>query len=988
MRYEAIDQMEDFPNLKNLPLQVPIGLKKLITWMTSRSSSSRPSCKEILNCNWMPREVDVSSKHIEETMSVIGSSSEGYNVIVKGLFDYNVKYNNTNTASQLNSNSNSNSSNLINLAHEKIISNRYNQTSLRRTVTKKVKEYMGSSFSGLADYYQESLILSTSKNMEMLSHLAAVGTPAGKNHKKESSTGLSDLNKALSMASALRYSLESSDVPPGYCDSRVVKSLEEGLKREFRLRGGEEVEGDVVTNFNGNGHNPNSASKIGPCVFLTRGGFKVELRTTFTKYFADAMSKIGPLTLQHGVRIFTVGSVYNQDCGKDRYAIGTSRSAEYCVLGSEGEGSELVHTVASCVEGPWFLRLNWCEIRDAVIEMIGGGELKGHAQSVKKILRLFSMIMPPKLNEFESKEGGVQTGGMKKKQQQQQNNKHQSSGVNELDIALSNLKTECPDLSDDVIGRVRVFLGRKLAPVGLNFEGEGGVVNGLTEGIAKLLKSYGGASSCPKKILKAHKAAEKGIQNMKLFYKEMTSVLNGDLSSAGKGRITPPVRVVFDLGLKHREGVYSSGLIFNCVSLLTEGGCKVAEGGNFSPLINHLRPKGRNNYSPPSSSAEYAGTSSSRTNVNQAYSLRFFVARLVVLSYQSGVSSKRGALPFRDSASYGIKVNPHVPLVIILSPLGFDKLSSNFRYFIATRLWESGIRAEFESNGLSIVGNTLDKISKVCEGIGVEFLVLVNDNYDSSDCESFSSTTVKLKRVAGDDEEEVHVDTLADVICERLQLTSRGSGGEQSGSNKDTVRIKEGKGTHMLCYYVGEDGFHRDSSKQLGGGKQVTVPKFVLKKINTARDKVGAALNELTSTSLGVFVFPVSIFHLRTFGTGLALFGLKGSDKVIECMIARFGQDYKKVWKNFRSGFREFVKHNAGEGDGVTVVLYSQNDGSYDVVKIETSEDFRSEEADEWLDGMEAAKIRRDERESASAEETLRNHEKGGKKQHKGGRHR
>ncbi|GMH87525.1 hypothetical protein TL16_g10882 [Triparma laevis f. inornata] len=942
MRFEDIDQMKEFPNLKQLPIDIPIGLKKLITWMTSRSSSSRPSGKEILSCNWMPREVDVSSKYIEEAMSVIGSSSEGYNVIVKGLFDYNVKYHNNSSSSD--------NSNLINLAHERITStsHRYNVTALRRTVTKKVKEYMGNSFNNMADYYQESLILSTSKNMELLALRAAVGTPNSK-------INVSHLNASLSMASALRYSLESSDVPPVYSDSRVVKSLEEGLKTQFRLRGAEEVEGDVITNSTTN--YGNNANKMGPCVFLTRGGFKVELRTTFTKYFAEAMSKIGPLTLQHGVRIFSVGSVYNQDCSKDRYAVGTSRSAEYCILGSEGEGSELIHTVSSCLEGPWFLRLNWCEIRDAVIEMIGGGELKGHTQSVKKILRLFSMIMPPKL--------GLETGG--KKQQQGVKNQHKS-GVNELDMALAELKTECPDLSDDVIGRVRVFLGRKLAPVGLNFSGDGGVVDGLTEGIKTLLKSYGGKSACGKKILKAYKTAEKGIENMSHFHSELTSVLDGDLSTNIRGSINPPVSVVFDLGLKHREGVYGSGLIFNCISLLTEGGCKVAEGGNFSHLINHLRPKSRSNFFQPSPHSDYTGTSSSRTNVNQAYSLRFFVARLVVLSYQNKWdSSKKGILPFQTTFDK-IKVNPHVPLVVILSPLGFDKLSHNFRYFIATRLWESGIRAEYESNGLSVVGNTLDKISKVCEGIGVEFLVLVNDNYDSNNCESFSSTAVKLKRVTGDEEEDVQVDSLADIIYERLQLTHDSI--EQNSKFKDSNRVKEGKGTNMMCYYVGSDGFHRDSSKQLGGGKQVKVPIPILKIINTARDRLGAEIRSLHMSNLGVFIFSVGMFQLRTFGTGLTLCGLRGIDKVISSMTGRFVKTKPKVWKNFRHGFTEFVK-NISVNTSVSIVLYSQSEGGYDVVGVETGEGFKNEEAEEWLDGMEGAKVRREEREAVEeAQET------------------
>ena len=69
--------------------------------------------------------------------------------------------------------------------------------------------------------------------------------------------------------------------------------------------------------------------------------------------------------------------------------------------------------------------------------------------------------------------------------------------------------------------------------------------------------------------------------------------------------------------------------------------------------------------------------------------------------------------------------------------------------------------------------------------------------------------------------------------------------------------------------------------------------------------------------------------------------------------------------------------------------IYSQSEGGYDVVGVETGEGFKNEEAEEWLDGMEGAKVRREEREAVEeAQETGKGHRHGGKKGNKGGRHR
>ena len=94
-------------------------------------------------------------------------------------------------------------------------------------------------------------------------------------------------------------------------------------------------------------------------------------------------------------------------------------------------------------------------------------------------------------------------------------------------------------------------------------------------------------------------------------------------------------------------------------------------------------------------------------------------------------------------------------------------------------------------------------------------------------------------------------------------------------------------------------------------------------------------------------------------------------------MLRRFGPNYKKIWKNFRSGFKEFTKSYETT---CTIILYSTDSSTFDTVKVELIEGFKSREAEEWLDGMEAAKVRREEREAQE-----RNPEVGGGKKGKGG---
>ena len=50
---------------------------------------------------------------------------------------------------------------------------------------------------------------------------------------------------------------------------------------------------------------------------------------------------------------------------------------------------------------------------------------------------------------------------------------------------------------------------------------------------------------------------------------------------------------------------------------------------------------------------------------------------------------------------------------------------------------------------------------------------------------------------------------------------------------------------NMTCFFVGQDGYHAERSRDLGGGKQIKVGRSVMKTLSTARSNVRNRLRSM-----------------------------------------------------------------------------------------------------------------------------------------------
>jgi len=132
-------------------------------------------------------------------------------------------------------------------------------------------------------------------------------------------------------------------------------------------------------------------------------------------------------------------------------------------------------------------------------------------------------------------------------------------------------------------------------------------------------------------------------------------------------------------------------------------------------------------------------------------------------------------------------------------------------------------------------------------------------------------------------------------------------------------------------FWVDGDGYFVDTAhnNRLPGGKQLKVPRNIMKILSTARkhcnDYLGPAVR-------GVFVCEAGFLMLREFATGLGLLGLAGLERVCDLCEARFGK--KRLWKHAKSALREFTAKRGGPEGAATILLHSGVDETVDLVRI------------------------------------------------------
>ena len=231
---------------------------------------------------------------------------------------------------------------------------------------------------------------------------------------------------------------------------------------------------------------------------------------------------------------------------------------------------------------------------------------------------------------------------------------------------------------------------------------------------------------------------------------------------------------------------------------------------------------------------------------------------LMERSKSSDVVAQHGAVlqTIRVSLGHPLPLMQHVantnlPQVFVCSMGGMEEDTLLERCSVAWGLRKGGVRAEYQSQigGLCFMKNaSVEDISTVCGVMHVPVLVVIK-------MKDYKNGYVKVKNLPLGSDEDVETRNLLPVVLDVLDGLAGGSkGGGGTRGVEETEGAVPGVGgevgageldKNMTCFFVGQDGYHAERSRDLGGGKQIKVGRSVMKTLSTARSNVRNRLRSM-----------------------------------------------------------------------------------------------------------------------------------------------
>jgi len=413
----------------------------------------------------------------------------------------------------------------------------------------------------------------------------------------------------------------------------------------------------------------------------------------------------------------------------------------------------------------WYLRLTHTRLADSILEIC---EVPSKESIRRACLAIFSASCAPGPS-YVSK-------ALRKKGKKRTKQKKKANAAELLDAQLSDA-VENQSLPIPAANKLRAFITKGCMPLPCNIEE---ATDKLLSAVLFIRSSDKEAKSDPRRM-KRYEEIGKILKSLKNLIASLGALGVGPLLGSGKqsskGRVSRPLYISLDLGLRQRRKHYHGQLLFQCIVLpdsyfedvadtgeehtndyVTSSngpGMKVAEGGRFDDLVRKYRPPGNfgsaifNHYT--------------TAPIPQCMGVRFAVGKLVeLLYYESSVidhgekdssvdfaskfSLERHGIDFlRRSLGHPLKMSSCVKCMVA-SPNGMDASSSAERFLVAATLWAEGISAEYMPQS----GVMLSLLKRIKEEAGREadesvssllLLACVSINEHSSDIYSFLSST-------------------------------------------------------------------------------------------------------------------------------------------------------------------------------------------------------------------------------------------------------
>ncbi|KAL7532970.1 hypothetical protein ACHAXR_004963, partial [Thalassiosira sp. AJA248-18] len=256
---------------------VPINAQKIILWCLEAKAKHRPSAKQLLTCDLLPRKVELEEKYLNEVLQTLSNqrSEQSYHQILTKLFERN---NPTSVLTTYDSE--------ISIKASKIDAH---------LLVKSLNNVKGSSWSARDMSYSSPMsAVAVAAAISALGRAQHVGTVSGGGKEGEALRGVPQhAATILAMTAASTAAVDGSVDGILGADPRLVETLCDKLCDIFRSHGAVRLQGPLLRPRDSN--DP-IVSLNKPVELLSRRGSVMNLREDLTINFARAVSRGGSST--------------------------------------------------------------------------------------------------------------------------------------------------------------------------------------------------------------------------------------------------------------------------------------------------------------------------------------------------------------------------------------------------------------------------------------------------------------------------------------------------------------------------------------------------------------------------------------------------------------------------------------------------------------------------------------------------------------------
>ncbi|VEU40406.1 unnamed protein product [Pseudo-nitzschia multistriata] len=866
----------------------PQNAKDIITWCLERDPAKRPSAKELLKSDLLPRKIEVEQRYLEEALELLSNSQpEGSltQAIVDAIFskktsDIDEFTYDTDTA---------------------VKANNIGTTTRTQTPSEGLMRAFRCIRNGTIDV--KSLSMS---NMSMVAATSAINrtrnaTKLGKEIGIKGDLKRSRKQTVGILASRAAAAIAIDGNLDGVLgkDPRIVEMITTRLANIFQAHGAVHLKSPLLR------PRYSSSDKTiigGPAEVLNRRGVALCLSEDLTASFARAVGRGGQSA--SNLKRYEIDRVYHKSLsgGHPRTKLEASFdiTQDESSLKSyyiEAEAISVVSHVMSQLEIPntsdlpfgaspplWYLRITHTRLADGILDICG---VKGNALR-RLCLRLFTEITAPTPSSLfqllprpagrtraTSRDGPPVTRTEKLEQFIEAATRHHSMTSSVAD-KLRLLLKDCMPLPVNINKAIEVL---KKA------------IEKLKAAQVSLSKTFDGKELDSRKILNHLENLTKTLQSIGV--RTAFDLHTADEKPSTNG-YNCPLLISLDLGLRQQRKHYHGQLLFQCIaipsnyfnslrstedvvrttndSLLSSSGkgIKVAEGGRYDELVRKSRP--------PGNFGSALFNTYTAAPIPKCVGVRFAIGKLITLLYLETSLSNAAVVESFDAAkgsnanigyemgvirgSLGAPLNamPMPIQCLVSSGNGLDAETAKERLVVSSVLWSEGISCEYlaqsglmanllkqrrgECTGNSSSDWSLEELCGICAIMKIPFVVVVQPHILND------IGKVQLRHVASvggtddDTENYISLGSLASTIQDLSraasddQLAHRGDlGGASAQSQWGNAYHRygaAGSGTRasvepsIECIYIQKDQFF-DSERHLSKVDHKAHSKAIMK---------------------------------------------------------------------------------------------------------------------------------------------------------------